>query len=111
MSFGMKVDTIFIDDTPFHGIENVELNSNIDTLNDNKIFTVLDTKSATLTMKSRISKSGYLLITGVFNAIMEVCPNRKVKHLALYGKRKTRKKNLNRIIRMLEKEARNEQTF
>lgn len=55
-----------------------------------------------------IDETPFLRITGVFDAIIAVCPNRRIKHLALYGKRKTRKKNLNRIIRMLEKEAKNE---
>lgn len=45
--------------------------------------------------------------TGLFKMICELCPNKKVVYLAMYGKkRRTRKKNRQRAIRILEKEAR-----
>lgn len=44
--------------------------------------------------------------TGLFKMICMICPNKKVIHLAVHGKkRRTRKKNRNRAIRILEKEA------
>lgn len=42
--------------------------------------------------------------TGLFKMICELCPNKKVTHLATYGKkRRTRKKNRTRMIRILER--------
>ena len=53
----------------------------------------------------RITKEAIMVIMGVKSAVIELCPNKKVVHLALYGKKKrTRTKNLNRAIRILEKE-------
>ena len=44
--------------------------------------------------------------TGLFKMICEFCPNKRVTYLAVYGKKpRTRKKNRQRAIRILEKEA------
>jgi len=37
------------------------------------------------------------------NSLMEACPNKRVLHLAKYGKRRTKKKNINRIKRELRR--------
>ena len=48
-------------------------------------------------------KEAFLMISGILD--MALCPNNRVRHLALYARKKrTRKKNINRIFRILEKE-------
>lgn len=59
--------------------------------------------SATFTLNCKLSKISFLKLVGMFNIIMSEYPNGKVKHMANYGKQKTRKKNVNRIIKTLEK--------
>ena len=45
------------------------------------------------------------LNTGIFDLSLKLCPDNRVRHLVLHAKKKrTRKKNLHRIFRMLEKE-------
>lgn len=63
-----------------------------------------------VTFTTHVTKEQHLrmldVFTGLFKAICEVCPNKRVIYLAMYAKkRKTRKKNRNRAIRILEKEA------
>ena len=51
----------------------------------------------------RLFKENILKILGVYNAITNLCPDRRVAHLALNGRTpKIRKKNLNRAIKILE---------
>lgn len=59
------------------------------------------------TFSIRMTKEQYFKLidtaTGLFKMICELCPNKKVVHLAKSAKkRKTRKKNRTRIIRILE---------
>ena len=50
-------------------------------------------------------KNALTHLTGVSQFIIDVCPNRKVVHLAKHAKKRhARKKNLNRAIYILEKE-------
>lgn len=59
----------------------------------------------------RVTKECIMAIAGMKDAILKCCPNRRVVHLALNGKKKrTRKKNLNRAIRILERIAEKEVT-
>jgi hypothetical protein len=45
-----------------------------------------------------------LVFSGLYDAVLSACPNRRVLHLTKNArKERTRKKNLNRIFRMLEK--------
>lgn len=45
-----------------------------------------------------------LIFSGLWEMALESCPDRRVRHLALHAKQeRTRKKNLNRIFRILEK--------
>lgn len=49
----------------------------------------------------------FLKLCGVWQAVVDMCPNRKVAHLIRYGKNdKIRKKNFNRAIRLIYKEGR-----
>ena len=55
------------------------------------------------TASVKVTKGVMLAITGVWNAVINCCPDRRVVHLALHAtKVRTRKKNLNRAIRILE---------
>ena len=50
-------------------------------------------------------KNALMCLTGVSQLAIDMCPNRKVVHLAKHAKkRRARKKNLNRAIYILEKE-------
>lgn len=50
-------------------------------------------------------KNALMYLTGVSQLVIDMCPNRKVVHLAKHAKkRRARKKNLNRAIYILEKE-------
>lgn len=44
-------------------------------------------------------------LTGAIAQIIDAYPNKRVIHLAKHGKRRTRKKNINRIIKYFEREA------
>lgn len=44
-----------------------------------------------------------LVISGMYRALINCCPDKRVVHLAVHGKKaRTRKKNRNRAIRILE---------
>lgn len=50
-------------------------------------------------------KNALMHLTGVSQLAIDMCPNRKVVHLAKHAnKRRARKKNLNRAIYILERE-------
>lgn len=54
---------------------------------------------------TRLSKETVMALYGIREAIIKCCPNKRVIHLALNAKKyRTRKKNFNRAIRILEKE-------
>ena len=60
---------------------------------------------ASFTAIVKASKEAMLAITGVYQAVINSCPNKRVAHLALHGKKaRTRKKNRNRAFRILEEE-------
>ena len=50
------------------------------------------------------SKDTWLTILGVKEMVLDICPNKRVVHLAKHGNKKTRKKNFNRTIRILEEQ-------
>ena len=53
----------------------------------------------------KLYKNALMYLTGVSQLAIDMCPNRKVVHLAKHAKkRRARKKNLNRAIYILEKE-------
>ena len=54
---------------------------------------------------SKVQKDLWLKLLGVYDAIIYLCPNQKIVHLALNGRtHKIRKKNFHRAIKILEKE-------
>ena len=53
---------------------------------------------------AKFSKEAIMALFGISEAVFRCCPNKRVVHLALYAKKpRTRKKNLNRVIKILEK--------
>lgn len=54
-------------------------------------------------MLAKEYKEIMLAITGLYKAVINCCPDRRVAHLALHSKKaRTRKKNRNRAFRILE---------
>ena len=54
----------------------------------------------------RIFEEALLYISGARDVVIKCCPNRKVVHLAIHSKkRRTRKKNIHRAIKILEELA------
>ena len=54
----------------------------------------------------RMLKEALLYISGARDVVVKCCPNRKVAYLATHSKkRRTRKKNIHRAIRILEELA------
>ena len=54
---------------------------------------------------AKVQKDLWLKLLGIYDAIVNLCPNKRVAHLALNGRtHKIRKKNLHRAIKILEKE-------
>ena len=59
--------------------------------------------TSTFEVSARISKETLFKLLGVYNAIVNLCPNKRVVHLVLNGRTpKIRKKNLHRAIKILE---------
>ena len=51
----------------------------------------------------KISKDIVLALIGIRDSVLDLCPNKKVIHLARHGRnKKIRKKNFHRAIRILE---------
>ena len=66
----------------------------------------LQSLEASFELVTRVSEEIILAITGVTDVIIKCCPNRKVVHLVLYSRKKrTRKKNFHRAIKILEELA------
>lgn len=61
--------------------------------------------SASFELDAKITKEAFLMLSGILDMVLKLCPNNRVRHLALYARKKrTRKKSIHRIFRMLEKE-------
>lgn len=68
-----------------------------------KIDLSLNNFSAELEAFCRISQDAMFDMLGIRDIVLSCCPNKRVIHLAKYGKKKrTRKKNLHRAIKILE---------
>lgn len=58
---------------------------------------------AAFEMLAKTTKEILLAITGMYQAVIDCCPDRRVAHLAAHGKTaRVRKKNFHRAIRILE---------
>lgn len=53
----------------------------------------------------QLSNENYMKILGIYNDMLYMCPNKRVVHLTKHARKlRTRKKNFNRVIKILEKE-------
>lgn len=91
------------DDSPkkFGEVKDVEVEERADDISD---FVVPVTgMEATFEALCTISKDVTLALLGVRDSVLDLCPNKKVVHLAKHGRnKKIRKKNFHRAIRILE---------
>ena len=63
----------------------------------------IDTATSSFECITKISKEAIMALFGIREAVIRCCPNKRLVHLALYAKKpRTRKKNFNRAIRILE---------
>ena len=69
-------------------------------------FQINSTIEASFEATCRIFEEALLYISGARDVVIKCCPNRKVAHLATHSKkRRTRKKNIHRAIKILEELA------
>lgn len=53
----------------------------------------------------QLSNENYMRILGIYNDMLDMCPNKRVVHLAKHARKlRTRKKNFNRVIKILEED-------
>ena len=65
-----------------------------------------NTIEASFEATCRIFEEALLYISGARDVVIKCCPNRKVAYLAIHSnKRRTRKKNIHRAIKILEELA------
>lgn len=99
-----------VNEEPYQGIYTLDDATEIEPtteewLKDNP-FLPLENSFAELTCAVRVAADAMAHILGITRTVLAMCPDRRVAHLALHGKkRRTRKKNLHRAFRILEKEA------
>lgn len=76
------------------------------TVEDERVYIpYLEDYETTIEGICKFYKNALMYLTGVSQLAIDMCPNRKVAHLAKHAKkRRARKKNLNRAIYILEKE-------
>ena len=69
-------------------------------------FQINNTIEASFEATCRMFEEALLYISGVRDVVIKCCPNRKVVYLATHSKkRRTRKKNIHRAIKILEELA------
>lgn len=60
--------------------------------------------SISFKMVGKVAEKAALIFSGLWDEVLKSCPDPRVRHLTLHAKReRTRKKNINRIYRMLER--------
>lgn len=70
----------------------------------NRVCVMATGLEGTFETLAKVSRDVMAAILGLTNAVLECCPNKRVVHLARYSKKhRTRKKNLHRAFRMMEK--------
>lgn len=68
--------------------------------------TINNAIEATFEVAGRMFEEALLYISGARDVVVKCCPNRKVAYLATHSKkRRTRKKNIHRAIKILEELA------
>ena len=69
-------------------------------------FQINNTFEASFEVACRMLEEALLYISGARDVVIKCCPNRKVAYLATHSKkRRTRKKNVHRAIKILEELA------
>lgn len=93
------------DTTPLGDLKEVTIEESDDySVNLNNIVSSTNSMSASFTLLTKISKDALNSIYGIRTYVLELVPNDTVRHLAMYAKKeRTRKKNFNRAIKILEK--------
>lgn len=91
--------------SPFGRINGAEIET-ASTVEDDQVYIpYIGDCETTIEGTCKFYKNALMYITGVSQLAIDMCPNRKVVHLAKHAnKRRARKKNLNRAIYILEKE-------
>ena len=88
----------------FGEVADTEITS-YDTYNISEYIQSINQPEFTFEFVAKVQKDLWLKLLGIYDAIINLCPNKRVVHLALNGRtHKIRKKNLHRAIKILEKE-------
>ena len=88
----------------FGEVADTEITSS-DTYNIPEYIQSINQPEFTFEFVAKVQKDLWLKLLGIYDAIINLCPNKRVVYLALHGKNnKIRKKNLHRAIKILEKE-------
>lgn len=83
-----------------------EIEATTDWAEDNPTLARINSAFAEVGFIAKICTDAFAALVGITSTVMDACPNRRVVHLAKHAtKRRTRKKNLHRAFRLLEKEA------
>lgn len=104
------IGTIYISNSegttsPFGRINGAEIETTSTVEDDPVYIPSIGDCETTIEGTCKFYKNALMYITGVSQLAIDMCPNRKVVHLAKHAnKRRARKKNLNRAIYILEKE-------
>ena len=68
------------------------------------IPSIIDSLSFSFELFGKSSEKATLIIFGIWDVVVEGCSNKRVRHLAKHArKEKTRKKNVHRAFRMVER--------
>lgn len=89
----------------FGNIAKIEELASYSKFDDDAPFSSFDMASS-FECIAKLSKEAIMTLFGFREAILRCCPNKRVAHLAFHAKKpRTRKKNFNRAIKILEKNA------
>lgn len=90
----------------FGNVTKVEENLTYSEFADDMTYTSSVDTAASFECIAKLSKEAIMAICGIREAVLRCCPNKRVVHLAFHAKKpRTRKKNFNRAIKILEELA------
>lgn len=90
--------------SPLGRINGAEIETTQTVEDDPVYIPYLEDYETTIEGICKFYKNALMCLTGVSQLVIDMCPNRKVAHLAKHAnKRRARKKNLNRAIYILER--------
>lgn len=111
INFNFNPGTLYISNqdgsyTEFGEIKDVEIETSETTTYDADETIDIANIEAAFECVAKISRDILMAITGVSDIVVKCCPNRKVAYLATHSRKKrTRKKNFHRAIKILEELA------